>query len=85
MHAKTVVSGDKELFISFGVENKTWGKNRLNIPLPQKAGSVALMAIGYYVIGQIQKQNPQWFKESIEEYTEFVSKVFGSKISTIVE
>ncbi|MDO8656211.1 MAG: hypothetical protein Q7K45_03155, partial [Nanoarchaeota archaeon] len=54
-HAKTIISSDKELFISFGWENKLFGKNRWNVSLPQEADYGTLMAIGYYVIGQIQK------------------------------
>src|SRR5690606_122432 len=58
-HATTVVPSD-ELFISFGEENSKWGKpeNRLNIPLPANADYGAMMAIGYYVIAQIQRQHP---------------------------
>ena len=85
-HAVTVVPSD-ELFISFGDENTMWGEpgQRFHIPLPENAGYVAMMAIGYYVIAQIQKQHPPYFKENITIYTEKASKVFGSEISTIVE
>lgn len=69
-HAVTVVPSD-ELFISFGDENTLWGepKNRLHIPLPKNAGYAAMMAIGYYVIAQIQKQHQPYFKENITVYT----------------
>jgi len=85
-HAVTVVPSD-ELFISFGDENTMWGEpgQRFHIPLPENAGYVAMMAIGYYVIAQIQKQHPPYFKENITIYAEKASKVFGSEISTIVE
>lgn len=85
-HATTVAPSD-ELFISFGYENKIWGepKNRLNIPLPEKAGYGTMMAIGYYTIAQIQKQHPPYFKENIVTYSEFVSEIFGSTITPIVE
>ncbi|MCI0566344.1 hypothetical protein L0Y46_04085, partial [bacterium] len=85
-HAVTVVPSD-ELFVSFGDENTTWGKpeNRLNIPLPENAGYAAMMAVGYYVIAQIQKKHPPYFKEHIASYTEEASKIFGSVISPIVE
>ena len=64
-HAKTIVSSDKEFFISFGGENTLFGteENRLTIPLPEKCGPAGMMAIGYYVIGHIQKQHPPYFKE----------------------
>ncbi|RMF07261.1 hypothetical protein D6764_00215 [Candidatus Woesearchaeota archaeon] len=84
-HAKTVVPSDRELFVSFGVENNVFGTKRLNIPLPDNAGPAALMAVGYYFIGHIQKQNPPYFKQNIERYCEFASREFGQKITPIVE
>ena len=86
-HAKTVVPSSTELFISFGEKNTVFGekKQRLHIPLPQKADFGAMMAIGYYVIGKIQKSNPPWFKQNIESYCKKTSKDFGSKINPIVD
>lgn len=86
-HATTVVPSEQELFISFGEENTVWGKpeNRLYIPLPQEAGSVTMMAIGYYVVGKIQSHYEHLFKENIVDYAEYVSELFGSKITPIVE
>lgn len=86
-HAKTVVPSDTECFISFGTENIVFGneKNRIHIPLPDNVGYVALMAIGYYVIGQIQKQHPPYFKDNIEEYTQQASALFHEVITPIVE
>jgi len=43
------------------------------------------MAVGYYIIAQIQKQNPPYFKENIASYTEQVTKIFGNTINPIVE
>lgn len=85
-HAVTVVPAD-ELFISFGDENKIWGKqeNRLYIPLPPNADYGAMMAIGYYVIAQIQKQHQPYFKENIVKYVKQASEVFGSEINAIVD
>lgn len=85
-HATTVAPAD-ELFISFGQENDTWGapEDRLHISLPENADYVAMMSIGYYVIAQIQKAQPPYFKENITQYTKDVSKVFGSTIKPIVE
>ena len=85
-HAVTVVPSN-ELFISFGDRNMVWGasENRLNIPLPEYAGYATMMAIGYYVIAQIQKSKPPFFRENIVAYTKDVSKIFGSTISPIVE
>ena len=85
-HATTVVPSD-ELFISFGDENNTWGKpdKRLHIPLPDNAGYATMMAVGYYIIAQIQKQHPPYFKENIASYTVQVTKIFGNTINPIVE
>ncbi len=85
-HAVTVVPSD-ELFISFGEDNTIWGtrENRLHIPLPDDAGYATMMAIGYYLIAQIQKQHPPYFKENIEKYTRQASEVFGNEIKAIVE
>lgn len=86
-HAKTVVPHDTELFVSFGVENTRFGRkeNRIYIPLPKEVNFAALMAIGYVVIGHIQKQFPPYYKENIEAYTDKTSKEFGSDINPIVE
>ena len=85
-HAVTVVPSG-ELFVSFGEENTMWGEpdQRLHVPLPENAGYATMMAIGYYVIAQIQKQHPPYFKENIALYTEKASKVFGGEIKVIVE
>ena len=84
-HAKTVIPSKKELFLSFGYNNKIFGPktNRINISLPKNASFAAMMAIGYYVIGQIQKQNKPYFKDNIERYCREASKVFGEEIKPI--
>ncbi|MBU6371062.1 MAG: hypothetical protein KGH93_03415 [Patescibacteria group bacterium] len=84
-HAKTLVPSDAELFISLGVENDTFGKNRFNIPLPEHSGFGTLIAAGYFFIGLVQKANPPYFKENVERYVAEASKIFGEKLSVIVE
>lgn len=86
-HAKTVVPYERECFVSFGVENDAFGDpaRRVRIPLPDAAGPAALMAVGYYTIGHIQKQHPPYFKEHIAEYAREASRIFGTTISPIVE
>jgi hypothetical protein len=86
-HAKTVVPSDKEFFIGLGYNNKLFGKkqNRLNVTLPKSAGPATVMALGYYIIGQIQKQHPNYFKNNITNYTKQTSKMFKSTIKPIVE
>ncbi len=84
-HATTVVETPKELFIAFGRENTTFGKERLNIPLPEHATYPAIMAVGYYVIGKLQTQKPDWFKQGIVSFTQRASEIFGQKLPPIVK
>ena len=85
-HATTIVPSN-ELFISLGVENKYYGEehNRIYIPLPKNCDYGGLMAIGYYIIGKIQKSQHPWFKENIQEYVKRAGKIFNNKIEAIVE
>lgn len=85
-HATTVAESD-ELFISFGESNTTWGKpeSRLTIPLPDGAGYAAMMAIGYFLVAQIQNAHPPYFKQNIAHYCNFISSVFAENISPIVD
>ncbi len=83
-HAKTVVPSDKELFISFGYENRTFGTRRFNVPLPKGASYATLMATAYYVIGHIQRQKPPYFKKNIVAYTKKASALFGQTITPLV-
>ncbi len=85
-HATTVAPAD-ELFISFGEPNTTWGKpeDRFHVPLPDGANYGAMMAVGYYVVSQIQAAYPHFFKDNIENYTTEVSEIFGQTITPIVE
>jgi len=86
-HAKTVATSGDELFISFDVENKYYGlpKNRLAIPLPENVDYGAMLAISYFVVGNIQKANPPYFKNNIEKYTQTASEIFGQELKPIVE
>jgi len=79
-HAKTIINSDKELFISLGVDNKVFGKNRLNYKLPKWADFGLVFCLGYYLIGKIQNANHPWFKENIENYVREASRIFGEKI-----
>jgi hypothetical protein len=86
-HAKSVVKNDKELFISFGYDNKTFGlaKNRMHITLPRNINYAGFLAIVYYVIGKIQESNPPYFQKGIVKYCQNASKIFGYEIKPIVE
>jgi len=83
-HATTVVPSENELFICFG-EKKSYGKDNFFVPLPGKADYGAVMAVGYYIIGKIQKSQQPWFRDNIEEYTKKASKIFSQEIKPIVE
>ncbi len=86
LHATTVVPSD-ELFISFGEKNEIWGEpeNRFFVPLPEGCDYGAMMAIGYYTVGQIQKAYPHYFKDNIQAYCDKVSELSGNSIRPIVE
>jgi hypothetical protein len=84
-HATTVVNAPNELFLAFGRENDSFGQDRLNIRLPQDATYPAIMAVGYYVIGKIQTQKPDWFKEGVGPFAQRASEIFGQTIKPIVE
>lgn len=86
-HAKTVVSDEKELFISFGVANNDYGSegNRIEVPLPAGGGYAAALAVSYFVIGKIQAAQPPYFKDSINRYCEEASRIFNQTITPIVE
>lgn len=85
-HAITVVPNKKELCIQFGKGSVDFENNTLQIPLPKDCGPAALMAIGYYVIGCIQQQKPQYFKNNIHNYIQRNKKgSFGKAMSVIVE
>jgi hypothetical protein len=83
-HAKSIVNSPKELFVSLGYDNNMFGEKRLNLPLPKNTDYASIMAIGYYFVGKIQAQNPNWFKEGIEEYCKKASKLFGTDIKPMV-
>ena len=83
-HATTVVPAN-ELFIEVGDVDVHVGDPCLAIPLPDDAKAGAVMAIMYWVIGQIQKGKPDWFKENIASYCERASKIFGQELKPIVD
>ena len=86
-HAKTVVSAGDELLSGLGVHNEDFGltQNRINISLSAESSYGEVLAVGYYLIGQIQKSHPPYFKNSLEEYTNKISKIFNQDIKPIVE
>lgn len=86
-HAKAVIQDSKEAFISFGVENNSYGeeKNRFFVPMMEGGGYAAALATTYFVVGKIQSSHPPYFKESIARYCKEASLTFGQPIDPIVE
>ena len=85
-HAITVVSSSTELCINFTGKKIDFVGDELKIEIPENFGHAAMMAITYYIIGFIQKQNQPYFKEHIKDYIKRNAKGdFGKAISTIVE
>ena len=86
-HAITVVPSDLELCIKFGEgEEIIFEGEEFKVELPKNVGPATLMAVGYYIIGCIQEQHKQYFKENISKYIkEASSKPFGKGLSVIVE
>jgi hypothetical protein len=85
-HAKTVITNEQQCFIHFG-DTTTLGSpgGRVTIPLPQDCGPAALIAIGYYVVGRIQRAHHPYYKEHIKTYVKEASKLFAQEILVIVE
>ena len=86
-HAITVVPSNTELCINFTNDSGIdFVGDMLNVEIPEHFGHAAMMAITYYIIGFIQKQNQPYFKEHIKDYIKRNAKGdFGKAISTIVE
>lgn len=87
MHAKTVIPSNKELYIDFNTNSAPLNtvNERVNIPLTEEAGYGTALALGYFIIGKIQKSKPPFFKENIERYITDASTFFGQELSVISE
>ncbi len=83
-HAKTVVTSNEQCFVSFG-PHADYGNpgRRITIPLMQNPTHAEVIAIGYYLIGLIQKANPSYYKDNIANYVKEASAMFGEEISII--
>jgi len=78
-HAKTIVESNKELFVGLGVDNRKFGKKRINYKLPKWASYGTLISLGYYFIGNIQRQDPPYFRKSLGRYLKRVGRIFGNQ------
>lgn len=81
-HAKFVIRSDKELVISLGQKNDYYGnpENRWDIELPENIDFAEIMAMTYYIVGQIQNAKPPYFKENVKNYvSDYGPKAYGPK------
>lgn len=79
-HAKFVNPWEKELVISLIENARYFGlkDHRFQPALPKAFGPAFLMMLGYYIIGQIQKVKPQYFKKNIQNYClDYGPKAYG--------
>jgi len=85
-HATTVVQDEHELFICFGNSKGVhYGKNQIDLPIFDTTSYAAMMLVGYYVIGKIQKALPAYFMDSIDTYCKNAKTQSGFTISPWVE
>ena len=85
-HAITVVPSETELAIQFGEGTFDCSCDIFKVPLPEKTRHGMMMSIGYYIIGKIQENLPQYFKNNIKDYIRRNSDGnFGKVMSVIVE
>jgi hypothetical protein len=79
-HAKFVHPWEKELVITIGSENKYFGDpaHRWDIPLADNASFGTVIALTYYLCGQIQKIKPDYFMRHIEQFcNDYGPKAYG--------
>jgi len=82
-HAKFVIRDKSELVITFGSEKNLYfgeAKSRWQITLPSGVDFAFIFCLTYYLIGQIQKNKPPYFKKNIKKYClDYGPKAYGSK------
>lgn len=79
-HAKFVHPWEQELVITLGSENKYFGDpaHRWDIPLADNASFGTVIALTYYLCGQIQKAKPDYFMQHIEQFcNDYGPKAYG--------
>ena len=81
-HAKFVIRDKGELVITIGGDkNLYFGdvNNRWQIDLPSGVDFGLIFCLTYYLIGQIQKNKPAYFKKNIKKYcSDYGPKAYGS-------
>ncbi len=84
-HAQTIVPHERELFVSFGAANEHFGLHTMTVPLPEEVHAAGMMAVGYSVIGAIQRAHPPYFKDNVQAYAHHAEKLFGHPVTPIVD
>ncbi|RMD45661.1 hypothetical protein D6829_01695 [Candidatus Pacearchaeota archaeon] len=84
-HAKTLVQSKKEIFLGIGTRKPAGVANFRKFGLTPKADFGEFLSKAYYIIGKIQRENPPYFEKNLENYCRIASRLFGQKISPIVE
>ena len=76
-HAKFVHPWDQEVVISLGEPNRFFGHpdHRWDVSLPEIASFGAVVALSYFMCGQIQSVHPPYFMQDIKKFC----AVFGPK------
>lgn len=85
-HAVTIVPSETELCIKFSNVEIDFQNDILNIPLEDDDSYGKMMAISFYIIGCIQEQLPQYYKNNINSYVNRnSSEKFGKVVDVVVE
>ncbi|HOZ53578.1 MAG TPA: hypothetical protein PK142_02780 [bacterium] len=81
-HAKFVIRDKKELVITLGKEKNLYfgeTQSRWQIELPNKVDFAFILCLTYYLVGQIQKNKPAYFKNNIKNYCQdYGPKAYGN-------
>ncbi|MFC1789931.1 hypothetical protein ACFLZP_00415 [Patescibacteria group bacterium] len=81
-HAKFLVRWEKELVISFGLENLYFGypQHRWEIKMPEKSDFGLVLALAYYLVGKIQDAKPAYFKKHLKSFcNDYGPVAYGKK------
>jgi hypothetical protein len=78
-HGLFVNRSNEELVVGLNVDNPWRGYRRVNLHVPCIGDDTpgALLAAGYYLIGQIQRRKPSWFRENLFDYVDAVNRALG--------
>ena len=84
-HAKFVISDKNELVITIGTDKNLYfgeASSRWQININGKVDFAFILCLTYYLVGQIQKSKPDYFKNNIKKYClDCGPKAYGSNKS----